>query len=149
MYKKVRVWGGLSCQHVRTKFHAKSIVCFSHYYVGTLIYPNSTLQLFHFTTVEGKVMLSLDIWGSEGIAPPFLISALNWDKWSASRPYRFTLGEIALGTHWLGAWVGPRASLNPVEKRKMLHCRDRTRAVQPVTRRYTDWFIPAPILQLY
>jgi hypothetical protein len=31
-----------------------------------------------------------DIRGSEDIAPPFLISALNDDDWSASRPGRFT-----------------------------------------------------------
>jgi hypothetical protein len=25
-------------------------------------------------------------------------------------------------THWRGGWVGPRVSLDPVEKRKILHC---------------------------
>jgi len=25
----------------------------------------------------------------------------------------------ALGTHWIGGWVGPRAGLNAVEKRKI------------------------------
>jgi hypothetical protein len=28
------------------------------------------------------------------------------------------------GTHWIGAWVGPRAVLNAVVKRKILHCRE-------------------------
>jgi hypothetical protein len=39
----------------------------------------------------------------------FLISALVGGEWSASRPGRFTHGEIALGTHWIGGWVDLRA----------------------------------------
>jgi hypothetical protein len=46
-------------------------------------------------------------------------SALEVDKWSASRPGRFTPGERAPGTHWVGSWVGPKASLETVEKRKI------------------------------
>jgi hypothetical protein len=45
-------------------------------------------------------------WGSGGIAPPFLTSALDGGEWSASRPYRFTPGERAPGTHWIGGWLG-------------------------------------------
>jgi hypothetical protein len=56
--------------------------------------------------------------GSGGIAPPFLSSALDGGEWSASRPGRFALGERALGTHWIGGWVGPRAGV-AVDKRKM------------------------------
>jgi hypothetical protein len=41
-------------------------------------------------------------------------------EWSASRPCRFTPGERAPGAHWIGGWVGPRASLHDVEKRKFL-----------------------------
>jgi hypothetical protein len=33
--------------------------------------------------------------GIRGIAPPFLTSALDGGEWSASRPGRFTVGEIA------------------------------------------------------
>jgi hypothetical protein len=29
-------------------------------------------------------------------------------------------GERATGTHWIGGWVGPRAGLDAVEKRKFL-----------------------------
>jgi hypothetical protein len=32
---------------------------------------------------------------------------------------RFTPGQRASGTHWIGGWVGPRASLDDVEKRKI------------------------------
>jgi hypothetical protein len=61
-----------------------------------------------------------DIWGSGGILPPFLTSALDGDEWSASRPGRFTLGERAPGTSWTGGWVSLRAGPDLVEKRKML-----------------------------
>jgi hypothetical protein len=49
-----------------------------------------------------------------------LTSALVGGEWSASRPNRFTPGERALGTHWIDGWVGPRAGLDDVEKRKFL-----------------------------
>jgi hypothetical protein len=48
----------------------------------------------------------------------FLTSALVGGEWSASGPGHFTPGERASGTHWIGGWVGPRATLNDVEKRK-------------------------------
>jgi hypothetical protein len=41
-------------------------------------------------------------------------------KWSASSPGRFTPGERAPFTHWVGGWVGPRAGLGDVERRKFL-----------------------------
>jgi hypothetical protein len=46
----------------------------------------------------------------------FLTSALVGGEWSASRPGRFTPGERAPGTHWIGGWVGPSAGLDDVEK---------------------------------
>jgi hypothetical protein len=46
----------------------------------------------------------------------FLTSALAGDEGSASRPYRFTPGERAPSTHWIGGWVGPRAGMDDVEK---------------------------------
>jgi hypothetical protein len=49
------------------------------------------------------------------MAPPLLTSALDGGEWSVSHPGRFTLGERVLGTHWLGAWVGPGAGLDVVE----------------------------------
>jgi hypothetical protein len=50
----------------------------------------------------------------------FLISALAGDEWSASRPGRFTHREWAAGTHWIVGWVGPRADVDDVERRKIL-----------------------------
>jgi hypothetical protein len=55
------------------------------------------------------------IWGSGGIAPTFLTSALDEGVWSASRSYRFTPGERLPGTHWTGGWVGPRTCLDAME----------------------------------
>jgi hypothetical protein len=50
----------------------------------------------------------------------FLTSALVGGEWSASRPCRFTPWERSHCIHWIGVWVGPRADLDYVEKRKFL-----------------------------
>jgi hypothetical protein len=50
----------------------------------------------------------------------FLISELVKGEWSDSRPGRFTLGERAHGTHWIGGWVCARAGLDYVQKRTFL-----------------------------
>jgi hypothetical protein len=50
----------------------------------------------------------------------FLTSALAGGEWSASRPGCFIPWERAPGTHWIGAWVGPRAGFDNVEKWKFL-----------------------------
>jgi hypothetical protein len=50
----------------------------------------------------------------------FLTSALVGGEWSSSRSGRFTPGERAPGTHWIGGWVGPKAGLDDMEKRKFL-----------------------------
>jgi hypothetical protein len=74
----------------------------------------------------------------------FLISTLARGEWSASRPGRFTPGERAPSTHWLGGWLDPRAGLDDVEKRKLLTPRDSNfnpSLVQPVASRYTDYAI--------
>jgi hypothetical protein len=46
--------------------------------------------------------------------------ALAGGEWSASRPCRFTPGERAPGTHWIGGWVDPRAGLEDEENRIFL-----------------------------
>jgi hypothetical protein len=60
-----------------------------------------------------KAYQGVDVW-----IHIFLTLALVVGEWSASRPNSFTPGETALGTHWIGGWVKPRADLNVVEKRK-------------------------------
>jgi len=39
-------------------------------------------------------------------------------EWSVSRTGRFTLGEWAPGTHWIGSWVVARVGLDAVAKMK-------------------------------
>jgi hypothetical protein len=48
-----------------------------------------------------------------------LTSALDGGEWSASCPSRFTPRGRFTGTHWIGGWVGPRAILDAVVKRKI------------------------------
>jgi hypothetical protein len=50
----------------------------------------------------------------------FLNSALAGGEWSVSRPCRFTPGERAPSTHWIGGWVDPRAGLDHLQKRTFL-----------------------------
>jgi hypothetical protein len=49
-----------------------------------------------------------------------LNSALAGGEWAASRPGRFNSGGKASGTNWIGDWVGLKAGLDNVEKRKFL-----------------------------
>jgi hypothetical protein len=49
-----------------------------------------------------------------------LTSALVGGEWSASRHGRFTPGERASCTHWIGGWVDLRAGLGDLEKREFL-----------------------------
>jgi hypothetical protein len=58
-------------------------------------------------------------WVSRGVAPRILTSALDGGEWSASRPGRFTPRESVSVTHWRGGWVGLRAGLDTVVKKKI------------------------------
>jgi hypothetical protein len=72
-----------------------------------------------FGKVEGKLSLYFTnsalchegVWG---------VDALAGGERSASHPCCCTLGERAPGTHSMGGWVGPRASLDDMEKQKFL-----------------------------
>jgi hypothetical protein len=59
-------------------------------------------------------------WGSEGVAPPLLISASGGGEWSNLRSGRFSLEETVPGIHYTEKRVSPRAGLGAMEKRKML-----------------------------
>jgi hypothetical protein len=65
-------------------------------------------------------------------------STLEGGEWSASRPDHFTPRERAPGVHWIGGWVGPRAFLDAVVKRKIPSPRRKSNPriliVQPVAR---------------
>jgi hypothetical protein len=60
-------------------------------------------------------------WVSGGIAARILNlgTRRRW-VWSASCTGSFTPKERAPGTHWIGGWVGLKACLDPVVKRKVL-----------------------------
>jgi hypothetical protein len=76
----------------------------------------------------------------------FLTSALVGLKWSASRSGRLNPGERAPDTHWIGGWMGPRASLNDMEKWKFLPLSGLDSdplVIQPVASHYTDCAILA------
>jgi hypothetical protein len=63
--------------------------------------------------------------GCGGIAPPFLSTALDGGKLSASRSYRFTPGGTAHSTHWIGGWVGLRTTVDAMENTNMFcSCRN-------------------------
>jgi hypothetical protein len=49
----------------------------------------------------------------------------------------FTPVEIAPDANWIGGWVGPRVSLDAVQKRNILPSRESNMG-RPA-RRYTDW----------
>jgi hypothetical protein len=51
---------------------------------------------------------------------PFLTSALHAGEWCSSCAGRFIPGETTPGTLWIRCWVGPKAGLEFVEKRKTL-----------------------------
>jgi hypothetical protein len=64
-----------------------------------------------------------------------LTSALVGGEWSASGHGHFTPG-----THWIGAWVGPRTGLGDAKRRESCLYRDSnwdSWAVQSVTSGYT------------
>jgi len=61
-----------------------------------------------------------------------LTSALDWGEWSASRTGHFTPRERAPATHWIGGWMGPRAVLDDVVKRKIPSSRRETNPGNPV-----------------
>jgi hypothetical protein len=61
-------------------------------------------------------------------------------------PAALALGKEPSDTHWIGGWVGPRAGLDDVEKRKFLTLPGLEldpSVVQPVASRYTDYSILA------
>jgi hypothetical protein len=75
----------------------------------------------------------------------FLTSILDGDELSVSRPCHFTPREIAPVTHWIWGWVGPRAGLDRVVKRKISSPRqDPNPDHPPCSSALHHWAIPAP-----
>jgi hypothetical protein len=79
------------------------------------------------------------VWGTGCRDPHFLGMALVGGEGWASRPGRFTPGEKAHSTHWIGGCVDPRASLDDMEK-ILDPTGARTRPVaQPIASHCTDY----------
>jgi hypothetical protein len=68
------------------------------------------VQLYNFMVKKVKLFLCLisealcheDIWESENVAAPFLISALSEGEWLASCPGHFIPVDKAPATYWVG-----------------------------------------------
>jgi hypothetical protein len=58
-------------------------------------------------------------WGSGDIVPRILNLGTKWNCMVSFMPVRFTTGDRAPVTHWIGGWVGPRAGLDAVDNRKI------------------------------
>jgi hypothetical protein len=80
-----------------------------------------------------KAYRGVDVW-----IHIFFTLALVGGEWSNSRPGRFTPGERAPGTHWIGGWVDLRAGLDDLKNRKFL-------TLPGFELLYTDYAIPAPV----
>jgi hypothetical protein len=88
---------------------------------------NSKIQISE-SEGKGKFKLSLFLtkhhamktYGGVGVLlHAFITSALDGCEWPTSRPGRFTPGERDSDARWVGGWVGPRAGLDAVVKRKI------------------------------
>jgi hypothetical protein len=76
------------------------------------------------------------------MAPRIHDLGTRW-RWVVSfTPRPLYLRERGPGTHWIGGWVGPRAILDAVVKRKIPTPRresnPKTPIVQPVAQRHTE-----------
>jgi hypothetical protein len=75
------------------------------------------------------------VWGSGYIDPHFLDHGTCW-RWVANiTPQPLNPWEKSSGTRWIGGWLGPRAVLDDLEKRKFLTLQDSNSdpsVVQPV-----------------
>jgi hypothetical protein len=80
-----------------------------------------------------------DYWGVEVYHHAFSTLALDGGEWSASRSSRFNPGKEPPNSHWIGGWVGPKAGLDAVVKRKIFRpCRDSNPPIiQLLAQRYT------------
>jgi hypothetical protein len=82
---------------------------------------NVVVALIVFLTIHGKVKaVCVRNWLTTTPWRITLTSTVVWGEWSVSRPGRSTFRERAPCTYWMGGWVGPRTSLDDVERRKIL-----------------------------
>jgi hypothetical protein len=75
--------------------------------------------------------------GSRGIDPLIPNLGTKWGWVFDFTPGRFTPGKN-LGTHWIGGWVGPRASLGGFGEKILPLSEFEPRTAQLAACRYTD-----------
>jgi hypothetical protein len=121
-------------------------------YENLINYKRLVLWLHSCKHLKVKVKLSLCFnWAPccEGVLGEWryssthsLTSALDGSELSASHLGCFTPRERAPGIRWTGGWVGPRAILDAVVKRKIpsshWELNPRKPIVQPIAQHYTD-----------
>jgi hypothetical protein len=71
-------------------------------------------------------------WGVRVYIHDFLTSALVGGEWSTSRLGRFTPGERAPSSHWIGGWWAPEPVWTLWSREISYNAGIRTRAVQPI-----------------
>jgi hypothetical protein len=92
-----------------------------------------------------------NIWGSGGIAPPFLTSALDAGELSVSRPCRFTPppSPETIPRYPQEAGWAPEQVWMLYRRKNLTPTGIRSPAVQTVARRYTECGIPTPGFYMY
>jgi hypothetical protein len=71
-----------------------------------------------------------------------ILDLSTWWRWIVRfTPRPLYPGEIPPSSQWIGGWVGPRAGLNAVEKRKILPLPEIETQPSSLARRYADWAI--------
>jgi hypothetical protein len=95
------------------------------------------LKIKLFPSLIIHATLHENLWGSRSIVLPFLTLALSGIEWLTSLLCRFAPKEKAPSSHWIESWVGPRDSLDAVEK---ISCPagNRTPATQPIVQRNSN-----------
>jgi hypothetical protein len=125
------------CSSHVTSYSAVHSISYSRHVV-ILYSPNGYItesSLFpNFGKVKVKLSLCFNlaprhvgVLGSGDMLPRILDLGTRW-RWVVSfTPGHFTPRERAPGTHWIGSWMGPRAGLDTVLKRKIPSpCRTQT-----------------------
>jgi hypothetical protein len=104
----------------------------NHYTLHYLVYRQSTVNFIaYFCSYKicSKILYSaLEINLLRQNNQMFLLPSQvpqNWEmlmepaNWQLHMPWPFCPGESVPDTHWTGSWVGPRISLNILEKREI------------------------------
>jgi hypothetical protein len=76
------------------------------------------LTKYHAMIVLNYALYHEHTWESEGITPCILDLATRWRRVVSFKPRSLYCWEKSPSTHWIGGWVGPRASPDAGEEKK-------------------------------